>query len=301
MSEIDPKELRNAFGAFMTGVTVVTTATGDGVPLGFTANSFASVSLEPPLLLVCPAKSLSCHGVFQDRDHFAVNILAEGQQTVSNLFAGPSEDRFAEVDWNRSDLGNPILSGVAASFDCTVHQRIEAGDHTILIGEVKDFQRSDADGLGYSRHGYFDLAMERRASELHSRSAHVKVGAIVEFEGEVLVFKGDGGSLQLPITDADHKSGSLASINKMLSDHGVAANIGPTYSIFENKEAGEYSIYYRAHAESGTTPENAEYHPLDPFLLAELADPAIKDMMSRYVNEHESYMAGVVFDLEGQG
>ncbi|RSR12238.1 flavin reductase, partial [Acinetobacter baumannii] len=106
MSEMDTinkmRELRDAFGSFMTGVTVVTTCKEDGTPLGFTANSFASVSLDPALLLVSIAKTSSNYHNFANTTHFAINILAEEQKDVSNTFARPSEDRFANLSWSKS-------------------------------------------------------------------------------------------------------------------------------------------------------------------------------------------------------
>jgi len=97
MTTLDPRALRNAFGSFMTGVTVITSRDASGAPVGFTANSFTSVSLDPPLLLVCPGKFLSSYDAFTNCSHFAVNVLAEGQEEVSNTFAGYKGDRFAKA------------------------------------------------------------------------------------------------------------------------------------------------------------------------------------------------------------
>ena len=96
---VDPRALRDAFGAFPTGVTVVTACDGDGNPIGFTANSFTSVSLNPPLLLVCLAKTSRNFATMTGTPHFAINVLSETQKDVSNTFARPVEDRFAAVEW----------------------------------------------------------------------------------------------------------------------------------------------------------------------------------------------------------
>ena len=137
---IDPRALRDAFGCFMTGVTVVTTLDAAGAPQGFTANSFSSVSLDPPLLLVSLANSSRNLDSFAKGAGFAVNILAEGQKDISATFARPSEDRFASVYWRKGPVGNPLIAGVSAWFDCTLEQAIAAGDHTILIGRVGGFE-----------------------------------------------------------------------------------------------------------------------------------------------------------------
>ena len=140
MAAIDPRALRDAFGTFLTGVTVVTTMDSGHEPRGFTANSFASVSLDPPLLLVCLAKSSTRSHTFRSAAGFAVNILSEKQQAVSTTFATPVADRFGAVNWRLGPYGSPALAGVSAWFDCAVHNSVDAGDHVILIGQVKAFE-----------------------------------------------------------------------------------------------------------------------------------------------------------------
>ena len=158
---LDPKDtraLRDAFGAFMTGVTIVTTRGGDGAPTGLTANSFTSVSLDPPLLLVCvQGRSRTLSSIRESRG-FAVNILAEGQETLSNRFARPVDDRFEGVEWSHGPRGGPILPGVCGWFDCALHDEVAAGDHFILIGRVEGFNHRETAPLGYSRGGYFSLS-----------------------------------------------------------------------------------------------------------------------------------------------
>ncbi|MEZ5477200.1 MAG: flavin reductase family protein [Thiolinea sp.] len=153
----DPQDLRQAFGTFMTGVTVVTALDARGQPAGFTANSFTSVSLEPPLLLVCPGKAMRMFEVFNSCEHFAVNILSEQQQALSDTFAVNQGDRFAGIDWQADAQGCPLLNGVVASFSCSTYQRLDAGDHIILLGHVDHFQVQGGRGLGFSSKGYFTL------------------------------------------------------------------------------------------------------------------------------------------------
>ena len=153
----DQTALRAAFGAFMTGVTVVTTVAPDGAPIGFTANSFTSVSLDPPLILVCVALTSQNIGIFREAKGYAVNILAEGQESISRRFAGPVSDRFAGVDWAIGPAGAPVLGGVCGWFDCTMHNQVDAGDHMIMIGEVRGFDHTRRAALGYAAGGYFRL------------------------------------------------------------------------------------------------------------------------------------------------
>jgi len=157
MSFHDPRALRNAFGSFMTGVTVVTARTDTDTPVGFTANSFTSVSLDPPLLLVCPSKALSNYGAFASCSYFAVNVLEARQKDISDIFASDHEDRFAKVAHETNALDLPLITDALAQFSCATEQRVEAGDHLVLIGRVKAFAHSDGTGLGYVDGRYFNL------------------------------------------------------------------------------------------------------------------------------------------------
>ena len=132
----DARTLRDALGCFATGVTVVTTRDGAGSPIGLTANSFSAVSLGPPLILFCLAKSSSNLARFRAAEHFAINVLHIGQQPTSGVFARSTEDRFQDIAWESWDTGAPILSGSLASFECATHDVVEAGDHLVFIGRV---------------------------------------------------------------------------------------------------------------------------------------------------------------------
>ena len=132
----DARTLRDALGCFATGVTIVTTRDDAGLPIGLTANSFTAVSLDPPLILFCLAKSSGNLERFRAADHFAINVLHIGQQPTSGVFARSTEDRFQDVAWEAWDTGAPILSGSLASFECATHEVVEAGDHLVFIGRV---------------------------------------------------------------------------------------------------------------------------------------------------------------------
>ena len=146
---VDPRALREAFGAFLTGVTVVTTHDAEGQPVGFTANSFASVSLDPPLLLVCLARTSRNFDTLTRAGRFAVNILSEGQKDISNTFARPVEDRFAGLEWQPGPHGSPVFAGVAAWFDCSTDKIVDGGDHRMLLGTVVSAATTDAEPLTY--------------------------------------------------------------------------------------------------------------------------------------------------------
>jgi flavin reductase (DIM6/NTAB) family NADH-FMN oxidoreductase RutF/pimeloyl-ACP methyl ester carboxylesterase len=133
----DARTLRDALGCFATGVTVVTAMDREGQPVGLTANSFTSVSLDPPLLLVCIAKTSGSLKAMESAQHFGVNVLHIGQQPVSNRFARPGEARFAETPWQRGQNNVPLLSGALVNFECVRHAEYDGGDHVILVGRVE--------------------------------------------------------------------------------------------------------------------------------------------------------------------
>lgn len=147
---MDRTALREALGAFATGVTIVTALTREsGEPVGFTANSFTSVSLEPPLLLVCLAHTAASYKVFREADSFAVNVLAADQEATALRFATRGADKFGATRWHPGAHGAPLIEGCLARFDCTMHQRLVAGDHDILMGQVTGFSRHAGEALLY--------------------------------------------------------------------------------------------------------------------------------------------------------
>jgi 3-hydroxy-9,10-secoandrosta-1,3,5(10)-triene-9,17-dione monooxygenase reductase component len=140
------KAFRSALGAFATGVTIVTTNDGER-DVGLTANSFNSVSLDPPLVLWSLARTSASLGAFQKAGHFAVNILATDQQELSNRFARPGTDKFADLELERGAGGVPLLVGCCARFQCRLTFEYEGGDHVIFVGEVVKFDHSPREPL----------------------------------------------------------------------------------------------------------------------------------------------------------
>ena len=133
----DPRTLRDALGCFATGVTVVTCLDSAGLPVGLTANSFTSVSLDPPLLLVCVAKAAASATPLTEAEHFAVNVLQTGQQPASITFSTRVEDRFGQTAWGCGEHGAPVLRESLSVFECARSAVHDGGDHWILVGEVK--------------------------------------------------------------------------------------------------------------------------------------------------------------------
>ena len=299
-AQIDPRQLRDAFGAFLTGVTVVTAHSADGGPVGFTANSFASVSLDPPLLLVCLARTSRNFDNFTKAGGFAINILAESQKDISNTFARPSEDRFASIGWSNGPHGAPVIEGVAAWFDCSTHEVIEAGDHVILIGRVEAFENGSANGLGYARGGYFTAAMAQKAVSAAASDVPVTVSAVAEQEGHVLLVRDAAGKLDLPSCALLAGEGPDVLQAHVAGFTGLSASVGYIYSVYEDRGAAAQHIVYRCTLGDGL-PAGGELLALDALPLGEVARQATIDVLNRYAAERALGNFGVYVGNEHTG
>lgn len=153
-NQVDTRAFRRALGNFATGVTVVTAADASGRKVGVTANSFNSVSLDPPLILWSIDKRSTSHAVFEAATHFAVNVLAADQIDLSNNFARPREDRFAEIEYQAGAGGAPVLADCSARFECEKYQQVDGGDHWIMIGKVVAFDDCGRSPLLYHQGAY---------------------------------------------------------------------------------------------------------------------------------------------------
>ena len=165
-SSIDPRDFRNALGTYATGVTIITAAAPDGKPYGLTCNSFASVSLNPPLVLWSLVVYSSSLTIFQNASHFTVNVLGASQQALATKFAKSSDDKFTGVDWTPG-LGNaPVLAESVANFQCRSVNRYYGGDHVIFLGAVEAYTYNTTEPLLFARgaFGRFLADDERKKS-----------------------------------------------------------------------------------------------------------------------------------------
>jgi flavin reductase (DIM6/NTAB) family NADH-FMN oxidoreductase RutF len=154
VATIDRSGIRKALGTFATGVTVITTRVG-GELHGLTANSFTSVSLEPPVLLFCIGRARRCYEAFARTGSFSINVLNAGQRGLSDRFATSGADKWRELDYVDDGFGNVMFPDAAAVFSCAKREMIEAGDHMIVLGEVLRFQENaGVDPLVYCRSRY---------------------------------------------------------------------------------------------------------------------------------------------------
>ncbi|KRB29695.1 flavin reductase [Mesorhizobium sp. Root172] len=170
-SNFDKRKFRSALGTFTTGVTIVTTRAQDGTPVGLTANSFSSVSLDPPMILWSLAKRSRCLPAFESGEHWAVHILSHRQEELSNRFGRAGEDKFDQVETERGAGGVPLLPNCAARMQCKTAFKYEGGDHIIFVGEVLEFDRSDVAPLVFQS-GEYVVAL-RKGGRAISAGAYV--------------------------------------------------------------------------------------------------------------------------------
>lgn len=295
----EPRTLRDAFGAFLTGVTVVTTMTEDGAPVGFTANSFTSVSLDPPLLLVCLAKTSRNYRTLTTAKGFAVNILSEGQKDVSNTFARPVEDRFAAVDWKKGPFGSPVFADVAAWFDCSMHQLVDAGDHVILLGRIEGVENTGRTGLGYARGGYFTPALDEKTL-LANSDGSLLLGIVAERNGEILLVDDGKGGWTLPFVEKGETDGIEAIETHAVDQIGLAVQTGLLYSVYEDTKTDRQHVVYRALLGAGE-PKSARLFPVQDLPLSDISDNAVRELLKRYSAESALGNFGVYFGNQDKG
>jgi flavin reductase (DIM6/NTAB) family NADH-FMN oxidoreductase RutF len=151
------EEFRRACGRFATGVTIASVLDSEGAPHGLTVNSFTSVSLEPPLILICLGHAVSAIHHFRAATHFGINVLADDQRALSDRFARKGHDRFDGLAWQPGVTGVPLLPGVLAAIECAVHRIVPMGDHDILVGEMVHAEIHQGEPLLYFGGSYRKL------------------------------------------------------------------------------------------------------------------------------------------------
>ncbi|NWD07259.1 flavin reductase family protein [Pseudomonas gingeri] len=284
-TEIDPKALRQAFGTFATGVTVITTSDQEGLPRGMTANSFTSVSLDPPLLLVCVAKAAASYQAFSESASFAVNVLHEEQLDVSNKFASKATDKFESVRHDKVHTGAPILTDSLTWFDCTTHNRVDAGDHIVLIGQIQAFGTSPKSPLCFNRGSYANLENPLPESWINS---HGMVSAyLIESQDSILLRKDSQGGWSLPESPKQKDKFELVVANKSIS---LLPDKTFLYSIFDVEDKDPGYMVFRAHiadSETKDLPEGLEFFNVNGIPFDAMPSNELRAVVRRYVKERQ--------------
>jgi flavin reductase (DIM6/NTAB) family NADH-FMN oxidoreductase RutF len=157
MSKVEKQQFRRICGKFASGITVATVCDASGAPHGMTANSFTSVSITPPLVLICVDHRARILEHFRIGDHFGINILSASQRALSDKFAGSGYDRFEGIAWRPGETGVPLLTDVLATLECVRSNVVTAGDHDIVIGEVLHADCQDGEPLVFYSSQYRSL------------------------------------------------------------------------------------------------------------------------------------------------
>ncbi|MBS0391822.1 MAG: flavin reductase [Proteobacteria bacterium] len=231
----DPKDFRQALGMFATGVTIVTTRAGDGSPVGVTANSFNSVSIDPPLVLWSLAKNARSLDAFTTGEHWNVHILSQEQEALSNLFARAGEDKFGQQQLEPGVSDAPLLPGCSARFQCKTMFQYDGGDHIIFVGQVLSYDRTQRLPLLYVT-GQYALASRKAlavsteaqadtADSLYSENllGYLLGRAHYQFLGGIRALLNERG-----LSDADFFVLSLLSVRDSMAGADIAAHIAYT-------------------------------------------------------------------------
>jgi flavin reductase (DIM6/NTAB) family NADH-FMN oxidoreductase RutF len=298
---IDPIALRRAFGTFVTGVTVITTRDANGTRRGMTANSFTSVSLDPPLLLVCLAKSASSYEAFTGAGFFAVNILHEGQMDVSATFASKSTDKFQSVTHDYIHTGAPVLTDSLTWFDCTTFSSVDAGDHTVLIGQVRAFGTSPRAPLGFCRGRYASVKDPLPIGWLASHG--MIVSYLIEARDGLLLRSDGNAGWVLPVARKRKAD------EQLVVDGGDALRLVPEetflYSVFDVADSDPGYLVYRARLadEDGDVrlPAELRFFSIDEIPFDAITTHELRSMLRRYVRERQAGRFGIYMDTNEGG
>lgn len=281
-------EFRKVLGSFLTGVTVVTTLNKKNKPIGFTANSFTSVSLDPPLILVCLAKSSFLEPAFKQSKYFTVNILAESQRDISTLFASPEEDRFAGLKTHSKATKCPLINDVTAWLDCKTHEVLDGGDHLILIGRVLEFDHTPQPPLGYLRGNYLNVSLDQEVTvALENPGIQTRVGSIIEQQGKLLLLESEQG-VQLPTASILGDKDKPNSLCGLLEKMGIQIQDSYLFAVFETQNDNIMHIYYRAQVDTSISPalsNRGKFFIFDEIPFELLPDDSTRTMLRRYVKE----------------
>ena len=302
---VEPTKLfRQALGTFATGVTVVTAIDEQGKPRGFTANSFTSVSLDPPLILVCIASGSAGHAVFTNSETFSVNVLAEDQQTLATLFASPGDDRFSDLEWRPGNNGNPIIAGTISSFECERHNIVDAGDHIILIGKVSSYENSGRSPLIYCSGSYVEFSLMQKAMDVPGSGIRTRISALINCNEKIPMYRDSAsGKLSLPAAEKVGNAGEPDSLAGKLAANGLSVTMPFIYAVYKDAVSKTHNVVYRGSAESVDAEKltDFEFVSLDQIPWDDLVDNALRQLVQRYLEEYERDAFGVYVGDTEQG
>lgn len=309
---INTKELRNTLGTFLTGVNIITTKNNDGISSGITANAFTTVSYDPPLILVCVAKTSRSYSEFRACNSFAVNVLADSQKDLSMSFASSKSDKFKGINTVSKKTGSPIFPESLAWIDCSVDDCIEAGDHIILIGKVQDFGLNSEQPLGYYQGDYVSFSLDQKIVKQND-NREVLAGFIIEDEDKVVLSKTKDteGKEEWSIPFEELSNVSRGDFEKVASRGlGTRVEMSFLYSVFDSPEKGVLYLIYHGKLKgslSNVSTNRPKNGSLKSFNFSEIpwesiGDRSVRNMLRRYIKERVDGSFGIYTgsDISGE-
>lgn len=300
-ASVDPAFFRRVVGSFATGVTIVTTLDSQGCLHGLTVNSFTSVSLAPPLVLVCVERRSRSLAALRQSEVFAVNIASEAQRELSIRFATNAADKFDGVQAQRAATGAPIFADSVAWLDCRLSDIVAAGDHDVVIGKVVDMAEGSALPLGYFRGGFFNVSDEQSASQTRGQTVF---SVIVDHGGRVLLCRaGEGDKWSFPEAPGDAGGLPLGGLRERLAEAGAPTTISFLYSVDEIRHRECTLLLYRG--ELSAKPdladrENWRFFDAGATPWEDLLDYQTRMTLKRYFQERSQGRFGL-FAETGEG
>ena len=302
VGELGQRDLRTVLGTFLTGVTVITANAADGTPRGFTVNSFTSVSLEPPMILFCISKAAASYNTFTTCDHFAASILRGTQRDISIMFSS-NVDRQSKISKTiGSENWPPAIDNALSALVCRRGPVHDAGDHSIVLGEILFAYAAAGEPLGYFRGGYVDIGAASNDIERLRREA-VRIALLIDDGGKILL-KQDaaGNSWELPSAPLVSGDNHRQTIPTLLDYLGVAADLSTLFSVFQDEADAFSTIVYRGET-SRPVPETTIRDGVEYRLFGNADEPwnlirrkSQAQVLRRYFNERKSSVFGVYWD-----
>lgn len=298
-------DLRRTLGAFLTGVTVVTTCDRAGEPRGMTANSFTSVSLDPPLVLVCVAKTAGSFDAFSAGAGYVVHILSADEIDLAKQFASRSPDKFEGISWRDGRGGAPLIEGVKAWLDCASERVIDAGDHVIILGRVLEHSSESQRPLGFHQGQFATFDPETKLQNEPGEHQVISVGWVAEsFDERLAVEVTSDGSWRLPtrVTTAARLESQTLDMDAG-QDLGLPVKVHFLYSMFNGTDPDRLVLLYRA-----TIPHRPERAkdgivlvPISELECDRFAQRTDRAVVQRYLRERADGAFGFYSGTETKG
>lgn len=305
-TEIDSATFRRVLGSFLTGVTIITTRDETGELRGITANSFTSVSLDPPLVLFCVGKSSSSCEAFSAAEGYNVHILGSENQGLAKAFATRGVDRFAGVPVTKTRTGAPLLDEVGTWLACETYRIVDAGDHLVVIGRVYDCAVQDTRPLGFYQSQFQSFRTEEElARGLAHDASGIRVGWVVETPAGALLLREEQPdvyglpSVAMESSDLSEERLSAAAEETL----GVPVSIDFLYSLYEMPD-GRLSLIYRGTAEDAVLSDSeARVRAVDPavFDVSAVAGRPERAVVRRYLDERNESRFGIYAGTQRHG